>query len=385
MESVLAIAQALPEKVFPELKIGITSARFIKSSLLIIRKFEIELRDALNQSVIYARFPSDVQLNGGKFERFGTGYAVIAFGREGVTVWDQRIPTPLASFEVDGAYGISSVDHFWENGTLTSVVATTDGPIHELRDLRPVNRWRTQLSFVSDVSVIDRRVFALCENGRLPIVEIKDSTYVEILQADELIQQISEKPILETHFAERLVGERKHFGRLSRSITASDRFQNPRLSRVQIDGRQHLALHVQLDTHVTDELVLLFDLNYDCLKMVGQFLQPRKLLASHAIRCDLRDGRLTLIGALLSDFKLGYDLAIWAEGARTSRGIIFTPAGSTIRTKDDLTHVVFGRDDTCFAADASGGLFRFSLGDGAWEEIDRATGSAIVALGFHEH
>ena len=70
---------------------------------------------------------------------------------------------------------------------------------------------------------------------------------------------------------------------------------------------------------------------------------------------------------------------MWAIGAQTNSGVIFVDEGSTVRTNDDFIRVAWYSKCASFAADDSGGLFRFSLFDRSWDEIDRHE-SKILAL-----
>jgi hypothetical protein len=95
---------------------------------------------------------------------------------------------------------------------------------------------------------------------------------------------------------------------------------------------------------------------------------------------DGNDGAPRLIATMLSDFELSYDLVVWKRGTRTSKGLIFVNEGSTLLTHDDLICIAVAESELCFAADDSGGLFRFSITDGHCCEIDRGPTSRIREL-----
>jgi hypothetical protein len=132
------------------------------------------------------------------------------------------------------------------------------------------------------------------------------------------------------------------------------------LGKFQYEAKTFLTLHLQLHFHVVDSVILVLDPDKTPLPIVGHFLVEDRMLSGFDTKTG-SEGELMLIGALLSDFELSYDLAVWGQAAKTSRGIIFVREGSAIRTRDDLIRVVFASNDDCFASDASGGLFRFSI------------------------
>src|SRR5262249_4771527 len=119
------------------------------------------------------------------------------------------------------------------------------------------------------------------------------------------------------------------------------------------------------------------------LQIVAHFLLKGKLVGDHFAK-EGPGGQLRIACALLSDFKLSYDLAVWARGARTAKGIIFVKERSSIRTKDDLVKIALGDGEEAVAADDSGGLFHFLLKDGKWEEIGRDPESRIRGLYYHK-
>lgn len=116
----------------------------------------------------------------------------------------------------------------------------------------------------------------------------------------------------------------------------------------------------------------------DVLEHVGQFFQDEVAITDF----DLVPGAAgeLMVHTCLSDFELGHDLVGWARATSTPQGRLLVPSGSTLRTEDDLVRVAMLDGERGVASDDSGGLFRFSVADGGYEEIDRDSASRICGL-----
>lgn len=376
-----AILKAEPEEVFPDPGVGRASEESLAGSLLVLWEDRLELRKCDRPAHAFAFLPLDMPALGGSCEVLKGRKMIIAFTREKVIAWDPSISAPVAEFAVHGAYGINSVDHLMREETLESIVATTDGTVYRLKDLRQVDaRLPAPKDFLDNITMLpDVRVFALSGNKIFTIMELAEIGCRERLSPAQLAGQLGRLPILGSHWETRLREEAEWYGRpIDRSET---RFQHPRLGKGEVNGKVVLTLHVQLSFHVTDETVLLLDPDSDPLRIIGHFLVPRRLMANFEMQTRDKT-ELRMICALLSDFEHDYDLAIWARAARTAQGIIFVQEGSTLPAKRDLIHIVHANDDLCFAADDRGGLFQLSTRDKSWQEIERREESGIRGLRF---
>ena len=384
LTTLYGILSASPEEVFVDPGVGAPAQDPIEGSLLVLRWDRLELRKFTSPSKASAHLPMEMRVDGGSFERLNDRDVVVAFTRENVIAWDPNLSTPVGDFNVHGPFGINSVDHQSRDGALESIVSTTDGIVYRLKDLRETRAWRPlPEGFLDEVVLLpDERVFALADSATLSmIVELVERGYRDRLTTPQLASQLSRLPLLGDHWKTRVREWAEFFGSPLESIRLEGRFQHPRLGRIAVDGKTLLTLQFQLSFGSTDEVVLLLDPDQDPVRVVGHFLVPDQLMSDFEIQA--RDsGQLILVASLLSDFKQGYDLAIWARAARTNQGIIFVQAGSTLRTYDDLVYITFANGEMCFAADDSGGLFRFSMGDKHWEEIDRNPKSRIKGLRF---
>jgi hypothetical protein len=308
---------------------------------------------------------------------------IILESRESLIAWDPTLEWPVTEFQVSGAFGINSADHRRIDDSLESVVVTTDGSVHHLVDLREIRTDDARARrFVSCVNLLpDGRIFAL-QTSSLPILELVDGHCSERLTAGELLEQIGQRPLLGEFWRQRLKeyadwykGLRSRNGPNLRAV-----FQHPVLSRAVVFGRTVLTMVVQLSSYTTDSLVLLIDPDEEPLRVIGHFVVPSQLVADFDLQTDPAGATLRLVCALLSDFELGYDLVLWARGVETNDGIVFVQEGSTLRTKDDLIYIALGNDGIGFAADDSGGLFRFSTKDKSWSEVARNESSRIRGL-----
>ncbi len=140
-----------------------------------------------------------------------------------------------------------------------------------------------------------------------------------------------------------------------------------------------LGLKVCFFGQKRDSLVLLLKPHHTYCEPYAYFYLEERLLAT-ATFVPGDDGAVRLVGALLSDYEMGYDLTVWARATPMSKGTLFIPEGSTLRTRDDLVSVTAASMQDCFAGDDSGGLFAFSANTGEFREIDRDRTSKIRAL-----
>lgn len=371
LTTLVAVLDASPEQMFPDPESGSTTNALLMDNLVVVRKNGIEIRSTSAPYERLAWLPADPELQGGSIERMQGQDIVVAFSRESIFAWNPEIPTPILEFSTDQAFGINSIDCRTLGTTLHSVVATTDGSVYFLRDLIFESvRHAPPGSFISNIAILqDGKTFGLMSKG-MWLVRDHAGEWREVLDPALLEEQIMKLPFLGSHYARRLKESAQYFGPLWDSGKVNSRFQHPVLRRVSVEDRDVLALSVQLSFHITDEVIILLDPDRDPLTVIGYFLKPRSGIADFTV-VPTGQGRARLLCALLSDFKLGYDLVVWALGANTNGGTIFVEEGSTVRTKDDLIRIAWCSQHTSFAADDSGGLFRFSLVDRSWEEIDR--------------
>jgi hypothetical protein len=366
-----AILNVSSDAVFGNLVAGSVTDEPLTESLVIVRESGIEVRRLNAPAEQLAWLPSDLRLLDGSVQLLRGQHAVVAFSCESVFAWNPAISTPIAQFSVDDAFGILSVDHWSDGDTLHSVVSTAgEGTVYFLRDMECVSTVDAPPhSFLFDMTVIDdRRVFALLSGGDMTLVRKDGERWRQVLDAGTLEAQIVRLPLLGAHYEQRSKEAAEWFGSLG--CPFSVRFEAPDLKRVRFFDRTVLALSVTLVSHVDETIVLFLDPDSDPVTVIGQFVRPDSLSTDFSI-IQGRPGEILLVCSLLSDFKLGYDLIVWARGAKTKQGVIFVEEGSTLRTKYNLARLACFNMQLSFAADDSGGLFRFSLEDLSWEEIDR--------------
>jgi hypothetical protein len=382
-----AILEARPGEVFPELAPGVPAKEPIGQCLLVVRNGRLELRRMGHAEQVFAMLPLDMPPLDGCFAIVEAREAVVSFTRGEVIAWDPTISLPFAQFSVSSAFGINCVSSEQVGEALHSIVCTTDGPVYRLTNLKETDVWwPIARGFVGEAVLLpDGRIFAI-PSGQFRIVEITGRAAQEVLSPAELVDHIVEQPILGDHWKKRIAQEKDWYqdqgwSDLYDPLDLDMQFQHASLGKLHFQGKTFLTLNVELNFRAKDSVVLILDPDQIPLRIVGHFLLEDRRLVGFDTKVGPGE-QLNLVGALLSDFKLSFDLAVWARAAKTSQGIIFVRQGSTIRTKDDLIEVAFAGDTDCFASDASGGLFRFSLKDGTWNEVCRDKTSRIHALCF---
>jgi SIR2-like domain len=387
--TVNAILESRPDEVFPELAPGVPAKEPIGQCLLVVRNRRLELRRIGEPKQVFAMLPLDMTPLDGRFAILEEREIVLSFTSGEVIAWDPTIPLPFARFSVSSAFGVNCVSSEHVGEALHSIVCTTAGPVYRLENLKETDVWwPVPGGFVSEAALLpDDRIFGI-PSGQFRIIEMTGRSVQEALTPTELVGDIADQPILGDHWTKRLAEEKDWYQGQGRGLSdlgdrLEVRFQHPSLGKLQFEGKTYLTLKVALSFHVKDSAVLILDPAQVPLRIVGHFLVENHSLVGFDTKIG-PGGQLILVGALLSDFKLSFDLVVWARAAKTSQGIIFVREGSTIRTRDDLVKVAFAADDVCFASDDSGGLFRFSIKDASWSEVCRDDTSRIKTLRFHE-
>ena len=388
LTSVAAILHASPGEVFPDIAEGMAAPSWPEKCLLVSRVKCVELRSPDSLEQVIATLPMDLDIMDAQFAGLGGRKAVILHTQGGVTAWDPAIAIPFKEFPITSAYGISSVSHHQDGQDLRSLVSSIPGPVFVLENLDKIDIWNPLPpgKFLSEVVLLpDGRAFGIPSN-QFQIVGFLDDHCEVALSAAELTEQIAALPILGEHWNKRILEEHEQYGDRpdpESSYWLEARFQNPALNKVEVDGKAHLILQVNLSFHVVDSVIFLLSADGPKLKVIGHFWIEDELMNGFDIRSG-PGGELRLACTLLSDYELTYDLAIWARAAKTSHGLVFVREGSTLRTKDDLLEIAFGDPEKCFASDDSGGLFQFSMADGSWKEICRNSESRIRALRYYD-
>ena len=380
LTSLYAILQVNPAQAFLEPAAAKRSGKLIRPCLLVVRKDRLEVRSAAEPRQIVAALPAELDLLGGEFVQLGGRTVVIAYNHESVFAWEPGgTEGAFIEFSVGSSYGINHVAHRLVDGKLDSVVLTTDGPVYRLTDLaRPVSQLpRPGGCFHHAVVLRDGRVFAIQE-GPFSVAEISshgEAGYV--ITGDALDEWVwgfaADNPALQ----ERLHVDERLRGRKLTQVTS--RYQNASISRCEWRDEEYLVLRICLDLLPVDlDLILLYRLTGKHLEPAGHYECPARMIGYSVV--PFRIHGLRVFVALLSHFDRKRDLLLWARSVPTTRGLLFVQEGSTMRIHDDLVGIGIQDDNSGFAYDDSGGLFRFWTVDINYEEVDRDTESRIRAL-----
>ncbi|MFN7983488.1 MAG: SIR2 family protein [Vicinamibacterales bacterium] len=390
LTSLNAVLGADADELFPDPQAGTRVSPSELPALVVLRTDRLELRRLDAADTVIAQLPLNPSTSpsGAEVVRFEGEDAICAFDREQVFIWPPcRTGSVVANFKVGEAYGISGVAHETadaDGAPLSSLVTTFDGPIYELANLHEVRTFAPIKGVLSSPIVVNRRLYVLVDS-RTEIARI------DLRQASPrgapwvydgwVLRTLPTLPGVQAALDARRAADRAHYGDLDDDESDERRLlQHPELALCLLDGRPTLALSVALHFATsTASLVLFLDAEADRPTVVGHFFRD-ETSTSDLVLLDGEDGRARMVYVLLSDFEDGYDLVRWARATPTSRGVVFVDEGSALRTRDDLIHVAVAGDGRGFAADDSGGLFRFSLRDGAYAEVERDRGSRIRAL-----
>ena len=383
LNSLTAILDCDPDRVFPFRQPGTKLARALDPVLLVCRADRLELRDLSGKC--------EASLPNSSFVERATaltleGSRVVVFNdRHGVRAWDPLQTTlPTAEFTIGGAFGIFSADHRMSGDDLVSVVASTDGPVYLLRNLRLTDTIAGRADDIDDVVMMPGEVVWGLGHRGVRLCRYQDGRWDEVLSAVDLDQLLPRLPTLDTYWPARVAAHDEEYRDVVTWHANSNRYQHPRLTRATIGGQELLSLNVTLFMHdANDQALLFFDTRRPELQLRASCYRDGRV--SEGTIVDFATtvapgGRDRLITARLSSFDLSYDLITVERATPTRDGVSFLKELSLGRTRDDLIAVTMGDDDAGFAADDSGGLFRFSLRTQAFEECDRDNDSRIRSI-----
>lgn len=386
LRSVEAILEADPEKTFPSMREAPVTSELPKKALLVGRSRSIEIRQAdLPESVI-ASLPMDEDISSACFSSMDGIDLVLVETSAGISAWDPSLSSPHKTYTVDSKWGIQSACHLQEGGTLVSLIAIHDGPVFVLNDLCESACWRPLSNsdhFTSMALLPGLRAFGI-PNLSLPILELFPDHAEVSLSAAELVEQISQLPILSAHWKKRIESESREWAELSADTQFGLRFQHLKLTAVRCGAEHLLALRVQLRfSHACDTVIFLLKPQGEKLLIVGHCLMEDRLMVGFDVITGAT-GELLALCPLLSTGTHDYDLAVWSREARTSEGLIFVREGSALKSDHDLICARFGTRNTGYVTDDTGGLFEIDLAGKSCREVARDSASYICSLDFRE-
>jgi hypothetical protein len=393
LTSLQGVLEADPNKLFPRPASGVRLSTEREATYLLVARYDrLELRRGAAPSDVVAKLPLNTAtvLYGLDFVNFDGASAVCAYDQEHVFIWDpRRASAPIARFEVSEAYGINGVAHVPDSSPLHSIATTTSGTVYELYDLSPTNSWTPgREQFLTQPVLLNGQDLYTFEASRLPLLRLDilgtSAPPQPVLTAASLRDILRTLPGVPTQIEQRLTADRKYLGAgkdtQERTKWEALRFNAPELSSAVINGERLLALNINiLFFTATASLLFFFKPEEDTVVVRGYFYLDDATISKFSFSSG-RDARPRLVYALLSDFKETYDLVGWARASQTTNGLIFMKEGSTLRTYDDMLNVILIDSEQGFASDDSGGLFKFSISDRSYYEIERDENSRIRKL-----
>jgi hypothetical protein len=380
------ILDAKPETVFPEVANAVIHSAYRGPRLLVTRTNRLELRKLSDPAEVVAVLPlPEDRSRESELVKLRGGRTILTLDRNGLLAWQPEAgDEPCDELLVDEAYGVDGMASRSTPDGLETFVVTIGGPAYELRDLKLLRKWQPlpDDAIWGPLVTPDGRLFAFAASQRFQLLEARPGQVARprISNAD-LHAVFGNLPGLSKFWGQRLQEEQEKLkaDEFEPDLTVSELFVAHSLSWSYLGM---LALEVQIGFLAHDESAVLL-LDAQTLSPAG-YAYVEDQVISDLVIVEGSDGSPLIFVTLLSDFQLSYDLVRWFRGVRTKQGWIFVPAGSTLRTRDDLVELCMVNASEGFAADDSGGLFHFSVKTGEYLEVARDKTSKISGLAVLE-